>query len=154
MSYGNIGKLQDLNLREGDKVLSVDSPADSIYYTKDRVYDVLPDGFVNADEGSCRNHSLPQFELLHPNDPRWWGFEKLLPDGREYLITAISSNLQHTRPIKGVVFHVAGGWGAATWKKSSLTPLEPKVTRYEILGHTFATREEAEAAMQIKEVTE
>ena len=150
---GPIGKLQDLNLRDGDFVVCVESPMSAKNVIVNSVYGFpfpsFPWGRVCA------------FQRLHHHDPRCFGFEEKTTSKNEVQIHFFADESPWV--IRGASFS-GGQWCGDVWcgdgnsptdgewgRFGNLIPLTPP-TEYEVLGHRFATRKEAEDAMEIKEV--
>lgn len=151
---GPIGKLQDLNLRNGDFVVCV-KDAGYNSFTAGDIYKWTGAGIENINGGIDRQ-SISTFQRLHHHDPRCFGFEDKTRSGEGVEIFKVQDD--------GKIIGSMGGedhddWQAdGTWWEGStsvihdLIPLTPQ-TEFEVLGHRFPTRKAAEDAMEIKEVT-
>ena len=151
---GPIGKLQDLNLRDGDFVVCVDMNGFGVMWTELKPYKY--DGMqLTRDCGTKSTATQATFQRLHHHDPRCFGFDEKTRGGYDAEILTI---------INGEVFYIAHNklltfqteitnrkYADDIAESFHLVKLSPP-TEFEVLGHRFATRKEAEDAMEIKEV--
>ena len=146
---GPIGKLQDLNLRDGDFVVCVGGHGGS--FSAGGIYKANKGGNLPNDSGSTSIANPATFQRIHHHDPRCFGFEGKDTDGNELCIFTITRGL-----ITGFAMGRCCEYREATCRihtgtGGDLIPLTPP-TEFEVLGVRFATRKEAEDAMVIKEV--
>lgn len=148
---GPVGTIQDLNLREGDFVVCVDAVMRLNRFTTNKVYTYNGVG-VKSDTGCIADSSISTFQRLHHHDPRCFGFEE--KDMRGYDVE-IYRKTETTHV--GLYRECPATWSLCgvtlpnQYGVTNLIPLTPR-TEFEVLGHRFATRKEAEDAMEIKEV--
>ena len=148
---GPIGKLQNLNLRDGDWVVCVEDNGYDKYWTKGNVYE-SKDNVLIRDDHTQSVYTIATFQRLHNHDPRCFGFEEKTRGGfavkiyatQDGVINGYTDATIYEWDIDGTFHnHIPHGY--------DLIPLTPP-TEFEVLGHRFATRKEAEDAMEIKEV--
>ena len=155
-AIGPIGKLQDLNLRDGDFVVCVDGwvpPVNAAQYLSGRVYKYQK-GVTGEGGLVVRSSSSSTFQRLHHHDPRCFGFEEKTRGGHDVEIFVKNADGLIVGGVNGVSpedWQSNGVWFDADSSAYDLIPLTPP-TEFEVLGHRFATRKEAEDAMEIKEV--